>query len=124
MKNNSSTFIVLGGVFILVVFSFIVAKNIIPDGNNNQYYAKPNEDMTAKVDSVIKENGKLVITTFGNPTEYCLKTTKSVPSVDSLCWSKVDNNKVETSYFEYKKYYLWIKDSDNRISGRIDIDKG
>ena len=105
MKNNSSTFIVLGGVFILIVFSFIAAKNIIPDDNNNQYYAKPNEDMTAKVDSVIKENGKLVITTFGNSTEYCLKTTKSVPSVDSLCWSKIDNNKVVTSYFEYKKYY-------------------
>ena len=49
MKNNNSTFIVLGGIFILSVFSFIVAKNILPDSDNNQYYAKPNENMTAKI---------------------------------------------------------------------------
>ena len=35
----------------------------------------------------------------------------------------IENNKVEASYFEYKKYYLWIKDSDNRISSRIVVDK-
>ena len=49
MKNNNSTFIVLGGIFILSVFSFIVAKNILPDSDNNQYYARPNENMTAKI---------------------------------------------------------------------------
>lgn len=31
MKNNNSTFIVLGGILVLSVFSFIVAKNILPD---------------------------------------------------------------------------------------------
>lgn len=79
--------------------------------------------MLAKIEDITKENGKLIITTTGNPTEYCLKTTKSVPSVDSLCWNKIENNKAESSYFTYKKYYLWIKDSNNRISGRTTIDK-
>ena len=73
MKNNNSTFIVLGGILILSVFSFIVAKNILPDSDNNQYYAKPNENMIAKIESITKENNKLIITTTGDPTEYCLK---------------------------------------------------
>ena len=94
MKNNNSTFIVLVGIFILSVFSFIVAKNILPDSDNNQYYARPNENMTAKIESITKENNKLIITTIGDSTEYCLKTTKSVPSIDSLCWNKIENNKV------------------------------
>ena len=79
--------------------------------------------MTAKIESITKENNKLIITTTGDSTEYCLKTTKSVPSIDSLCWNKIENNKVESNYFTYKKYYLWIKDSDNRISGRTTIEK-
>ena len=79
--------------------------------------------MIAKIESITKENNKLIITTVGDPTEYCLKTTKSVPSIDSLCWNKIENNKVEASYFEYKKYYLWIKESDNRRSSRIVVDK-
>ena len=52
-----------------------------------------------------------------------LKGAFHVPSIDSLCWNKIENNKVESNYFTYKKYYLWIKDSDNRISGRIVVDK-
>ena len=123
MKNNNSTFIVAGGILILSVFSFVIAKNILPDNNDNQYYAKPNENMTAKIDKIEKENNKIIITTVGDPTAYCLKTTKSIPSINSLCWNKIENNKVELSYFEYKKYYVWIKDKDNRISERVVINK-
>ena len=46
-------------VVFLSVFSFIVAKNILPDSDNNQYYAKPNENMIAKIESITKENNKL-----------------------------------------------------------------
>lgn len=123
MKNNNSTFIVAGGILILSVFSFVIAKNILPDNNDNQYYAKPNENMTAKIDKIEKENNKIIITTIGDPTAYCLKTTKSIPSINSLCWNKIENNKVELSYFEYKKYYVWIKDKDSRISERVVIDR-
>lgn len=123
MKNSNSTFIVAGGILILSVFSFVIAKNILPDNNDNQYYAKPNENMTAKIDKIEKENNKIIITTVGDPTAYCLKTTKSIPSINSLCWNKIENNKAELSYFEYKKYYVWIKDKDSRISERVVINK-
>ena len=123
MKSNSSTFIVASGITILSIFSFIVAKNILPNNDNDKYYAKPNEDMTTRIDKVEKENDKLIITTIGNPTEYCIKSTKSIPDKNTLCWNKIKNNKVEVSYFKYKKYYIWIKDSEGRISGRTTVDK-
>lgn len=122
MKNNNS-FIVVGGVFILCIFSFVTAKNILPENNNNQYYAKPNENMTAKIDKISVSNNRLVVDFSGFPTHYCLKTTKSTPSLNSLCWNKIDNNRIETSYFEYKKYYIWIKDKENKISERVVINK-
>ena len=123
MKNNSSTFIAVSGVIILSIFSFIIAKNILPGNDNDKFYAKPNEDMIARIDKIEKENDKLIITTIGNPTEYCLKTTKSIPENNSLCWNKIENNIVEVPYFKYKKYYVWIKDTEGRISGRTIIDK-
>lgn len=123
MKSNSSTFIALSGVLILSVFSFIIAKNIIPNNNDDKYYAKQSEDMIARIDKITKENDKIVITTIGDSTEYCLKTTKSIPSVDSLCWNKIENNKVEVSYLKYKKYYVWIKDTEERISERVVIEE-
>lgn len=122
MKNNNS-FIVIGGIFILCIFSAVVAKNLLPDNNNNQYYAKPNENMTAKVEEITKENNKLIIKLSGNTKEYCLKTTKTTPSNTSLCWNKIDNNIIEVSYLEYKKYYLWIKDKEDKISERIVVNK-
>ena len=66
-------------------------------------------DLIAKIENITKENNKLIITTAGDPTENCLKTTKSVPSIDSLCWNKIENNKVESNYFAYKKYYTIYK---------------
>ena len=123
MKSNSSTFIITTGVFVLAVFSFIVAKNILPNNDNDKYYSKPTEEMTARIDKITKGEDKLIITTIGNPAAYCLKTTKSIPQNNSLCWNKIKNNRVEVSYFKYKKYYFWIKDTEGRISERIVINK-
>lgn len=123
MRKNNSTFIALGGIFILCIFSVVTAKNILPDSDNNHYYAKPNENMTAKIEEIIKEDNKLIIKVSGDPKEYCLKTTKSIPSQNAICWNTVENSKIEVSYFEYKKYYIWIKDKDNRISERVAINK-
>lgn len=121
MKSNSSTLIVLSGIFILSIFSFVIAKNILQNNNDDKYYAKPNEDMIARIDKITKGEDKLIITTIGNPVAYCLKTTKSIPQNNSLCWNKIENNKVEVSYFKYKKYYVWIKDNEGRISERVVI---
>lgn len=123
MKSNSSTFIITTGVFVLAVFSFIVAKNILPNNDNDKYYSKPTEEMTARIDKIEKNNDKIVITTIGEPIAYCMKTTKSIPDNNALCWNKIENNRVEVPYFKYKKYYVWIKDDEGRISERIVINK-
>lgn len=123
MKSNSSTFIITTGVFVLAVFSFIVAKNILPNNDNDKYYSKPTEEMTARIDKIEKNNDKIVITTIGAPIAYCMKTTKSIPDNNALCWNKIENNRVEVPYFKYKKYYVWIKDDEGRISERIVINK-
>lgn len=123
MKSNSSTFIIVSGVTVLSVFSFIIAKNILPNNDNDKFYAKSNEEMTAKIDKVERANDKLIITTIDSPIEYCLKSTKSIPENNSLCWNKIEDNKIEVSYFKYKKYYIWIKDNEGRISGRTIIEK-
>ena len=123
-NNNSTTFIVVSSIFVLCVFAFVVAYNILPNNKeSNSYYVKVGDDMSAKIETVEIHDGKLYITTSGDPIEYCVKSTKSKPDSKNLCWNKIENNKVESNYFTYKKYYLWIKDSDNRISGRTTIEK-
>lgn len=122
MKNNTDAFIIVAGLLILAVFTSTITKNLLPSSNNNQYYAKPNEEMTAQIDTVSKENGKITIITKGDPIEYCLKTTKSTPSNNSLCWNKIENNQVTVSSFEYKQYYVWIKDKEERISSRFTVE--
>ena len=104
----------------LCVRGFVI-KGIFYNDNDDKYYAKPNEDMIARIDKITKGEDKLIITTIGNPVAYCLKTTKSIPQNNSLCWNKIENNKVEVSYFKYKKYYVWIKDNEGRISERVVI---
>lgn len=122
MKNNTNAFIIVASLFVLAVFTSTIAKNLLPSSSNNQYYAKPNEEMTAQIDTVSKENGKIIIKTKGNPIEYCLKTTKSTPSNNSICWNKIENNKATSSFFEYKKYYIWIKDEEGRVSSRFFVE--
>lgn len=122
MKNNTDAFIIVAGLLILAVFTSTITKNLLPSSNNNQYYAKPNEEMTAQIDTVSKESGKITIITKGDPIEYCLKTTKSTPSNNSLCWNKIENNQVTVSSFEHKQYYVWIKDKEERISSRFTVE--
>lgn len=122
MKNNTDAFIIVAGLLILAVFTSTITKNLLPSSNNNQYYAKPNEEMTAQIDTVSKENGKITIITKGDPIAYCLKTTKSTPSNNSLCWNKIENNQVTVSSFEHKQYYVWIKDKEERISSRFTVE--
>ena len=67
------------------------------------------------------ENGKLIITTSGDPIEYCVKSTRTAPTDNALCWKKVENNTASVSVFKYKKYYVWIKDEVGNISNYLTI---
>lgn len=116
-SNGRTSFIVICGVFILVVFAYVATLNLLPDNLKSEaYYAKIDKDMIARIEDVSIKDGSLTISTSGESNYYCVKATKSTPMENSLCWSKIENNSATMSIFAGKKYYIWIKDSNNRIS--------
>ncbi|MBD9115365.1 hypothetical protein EGP95_06290 [bacterium] len=121
-NNNSTTFIVVSSIFVLCVFAFVVAYNILPNNKeSNSYYVKVGDDMSAKIETVEIHDGKLYITTSGDPIEYCVKSTKSKPDSKNLCWNKIENNIASISIYRYKKYYIWIKDDKGNISNYLTV---
>lgn len=121
-NNNSTTFIIVSGIFVLCVFVFVVAYNILPNNKeSNSYYVKVGDDMSAKIETVEIRDGKLYITTSGDPIEYCVKSTKSKPDYKNLCWNKIENNIASISIYRYKKYYIWIKDDKGNISNYLTV---
>lgn len=118
-KNNTTSFIIISGIIVLIVFAIVAAINLLPSHESNSYYVKVGDDMSAKIESVNIEDGKLLITTSGDPVEYCVKSTRTKPSVNSICWNKVINNNASISIFQGKKYYVWIKDDTDNISNYL-----
>lgn len=122
MKNNSkTTFIIVAGIIVLVVFATVLSINLLPNYESNSYFVKVGDEMSAKIEAVNIENGKLIITTSGDPIEYCVKSTRTTPTDNALCWKKVENNTASVSVFKYKKYYVWIKDEVGNISNYLTI---
>jgi hypothetical protein len=123
MKNNNSTsFIVFAGVIVLCVFTVVATINLLPRNNeSNSYYVKVGDEMSAKIEALDIKNSKLIITTSGDATEYCVKSTKSTPDSNNICWKKIENNTASISIYQYKKYYIWIKDTNNKISSPMSI---
>ena len=78
--NNSTTFIIFGGILILCIFTSITVVNLLPRNNqSNSYYVKVEDEMSAKVEALDIENNRLKITTSGDVAFYCIKSTKSTP---------------------------------------------
>ena len=122
-QNSKTTFIVVCGVFVLMVFTYVATMNLLPDSvTSDAYYAKIDKDMVSSIESVEIDKGILTIKTNGEPAYYCVKTTKSTPTEKSLCWNKVENNIATMSVFEGKHYYVWIKDVNNKISSPKSIE--
>ena len=121
-KNNSTSFIIIAGIFVLCVFVFVIAYNLLPNNReSNSYYVKVGDEMSAKVEALdIKEN-KLNIETSGGATQYCVKTTKTTPESNNICWKKIIDNKATISIYKHKKYYIWIKDANGNISNPMSI---
>ena len=121
-KNNSTSFIVFAGIFALCVFTFVVAYNLLPNNReSNSYYVKVGDEMSAKVEALDIKGGTLNITTSGDAVEYCVKSTKSTPELNNICWKKIENNTASLSIYRYKKYYVWIKDTNGSISSPMSI---
>ena len=123
-KNNgikTSSFIIAAGIIVLIVFAFVTVINLLPNYESNSYYVKVDKEISAKIESINIEDGKLLITTSGDPIEYCVKSTRTQPNKNALCWNKVENNKASISIFQHKKYYIWIKDEEGNISNYLSV---
>lgn len=118
------------GTLIVVVFFFVLILNILPDTSNSSNNSVISNDITenntainkdngAKIISLNIENDKLKIVLDDGVSEYCIKTTKTKPTMNSICFKRVDTNIVYTSIYKYKKYYIWTKDYNGNISNYI-----
>ncbi len=118
------------GTLIVVVFFFVLALNILPNTStlsNNSVIPSDstenntaiNKDNSAKIISLNIENDKLKIVFDNEVSEYCIKTTKTKPTINNICFKKIQNNTVYTSIYKYKKYYIWTKDYNGNISNYI-----
>ena len=110
-NNNMTSFIIVAGVIVLVVFATVLAINLLPNYESNSYYVKVGDEMSAKVEALDIDNNKLNITTSGDAVEYCVKSTRTTPESNNICWKKIENNTASISIYKYKKYYVWIKDT-------------
>ena len=114
--NNMTTFIIVAGTLILAIFTVVIGINLLPNNESNSYYVKVGDEMSAKVESININNDVVDITTSGDTVEYCVKSTKSTPPLNNLCWKKVQNNTASFSIYKGKKYYIWVKDTNNNVS--------
>ena len=114
-KSNITSFIIVAGIIVLVVFSGVLALNLLPNYESNSYYAKT-EVTSASIESLEYKDSILTIKTKGNAKSFCVKSTRSTPEDNNLCWKPLDNNVGTTTIYNNKKYYVWIKDTNNNIS--------
>ncbi len=114
-KSNITSFIIVAGIIVLVVFSGVLALNLLPNYESNSYYAKT-DVISASIESLEYKDNILTIKTKGNAKSFCVKSTRSTPEDNNLCWKNIDNNMATTSIYSNKKYYVWIKDTNNNVS--------
>ena len=120
-NNNITSFIIITGILVLVIFTGVLTINLLPNYESNSYYVKVGEEMSAKIDSLDIKNNKLYITTLGDSKEYCVKSTRTTPDSNNLCWKEINNNTASISIYKNKKYYVWIKDTNGNISSPMSI---
>ena len=118
MDNTKTTsYMIILGILIVGVFTYTIVLNIYTDKtSSNLFFSKTEQEANATIESIKTINDKIIINTAGDAKEICIKTTKTNPKLNSICWTKVENNTLETTVYSYKTYYIWIKDSSNHIS--------
>ena len=103
------------------MFATVLAINLLPNYESNSYYVKVEDEMSAKIEALDIDNNKPNISTSGDAVEYCVKSTRTAPESNNICWKKIENNNASISIYKYKKYYVWIKDTSGNISSPMSI---
>lgn len=122
MKDlNKKTTIFVLGILIIIVFTFISVSSLLNfQKESNNYYIKLNDKIEEKLEKIEVVDNQLFINTNDDKIIYCIKTTKSTPTNNSLCWNSVKNNEAVINLYSFKQYYLWLK-YENEISEQIMI---
>lgn len=120
-KNNLTSFIITTGVIVIIIFTGVVYFNLIPNNESGSYYVSIHDDLGNKIESFDITDGELNIITTVDNMEYCVKTTKSTPDSNNLCWKKIVDNKGTMKVMLHRTYYVWIKDEGGNISDYLTI---
>lgn len=119
--NNMTSFIITAGVIVLIIFTGVVYFNMIPSKESSSYYVSIHDDLSDKIESFDITGNELNIETKIDNIEYCVKTTKSTPDENNLCWNKIKDNKGTMKIMLHRTYYVWIKDEGENISDYLTI---
>lgn len=109
-KDKMSVFIIVSGLFIVLVFFIVLKNNINTKYESDSFYAKDVNTTNAKILSCSVKNGRLLVTTTNEAYQICIKTTKSVPLENHICWKDLENTSFSQSVYNNKQYYIWVKD--------------
>ena len=116
-KNKQSSYIIFFGIIILAIFITTIYINLKHNNESDYYYGKTTVESDATIESIEIQNNTIYIVASGNVKEYCLKTTINTPTLNNLCWKEMENNSVTVNVYKNKRYYIWIKDTNDRIIG-------
>jgi hypothetical protein len=115
MKSKYSTGLIITGITILSIFTYVISINLLPQKTSGKFFMKDN-NCEAVIKTIQLENGQLIVETNEKTKAICVKLTKSTPEQDAMCWKNVDNKTMKISVFEGKEYYIWMKDINNFVS--------
>ena len=114
--KTSSKIILIVGIVIIAIFGYISVINIFLQRDfSDMKFISGMDNNSARIENINFENGLLSIQT-SNAKYICVKSTRSNPSINSVCWNKIDNNLYSTNIYSYKIYYIWLLDQENNIS--------
>lgn len=117
MKNNNiATFIIISSIIILTVFTSVCSYEFLQKSETDPYYSQVITGKEAQIISIENKETSLVIKTK-NAVKICVKSTVSKPKVDSMCWKKIENDIHEENIIKQKKYYVWVMNEENEITG-------
>ena len=119
MKQNKITSqIIIFGVVIICIFTYVATINLIDNNSSNKYYAK-DKKIDGRIDNYYINDNKLVVEISGNIKDICIKTTRSIPDTNSICWNNVNDGRYSISIYDYKTYYIWIRDINGNVSESV-----